>query len=47
VERFRREVGVAREITHTNVIRIHDLGEDAGMPFFSMEKDRAGTSLIG
>ncbi|MBW2734318.1 MAG: serine/threonine protein kinase [Deltaproteobacteria bacterium] len=37
VSRFRREVGAARKITHRNVIRIHDLGEDEGMLFLSME----------
>ncbi len=39
VERFRREASAARKITHPNVIRIHDLGEDpaAGELFLSME----------
>ena len=36
-ERFRREVGAARKITHTNVIRIHDLEEDGRLLFLSME----------
>jgi hypothetical protein len=36
-DRFRREVGAARKITHRNVIRIHDLGEDDGLLFISME----------
>jgi serine/threonine-protein kinase len=36
-ERFRREVGAARKITHPNVIRIHDLGDDAGLLFLTME----------
>jgi serine/threonine-protein kinase len=38
-ERFRREAQAARKITHPNVIRIHDLGEDpeAGELFLSME----------
>jgi len=38
-ERFRREASAARKITHPNVIRIHDLGEDpaAGELFLSME----------
>ncbi|MFH2007535.1 MAG: serine/threonine-protein kinase [bacterium] len=44
VERFRREAGAARKITHPNVIRIHDLGEDGGMLFLSMEYF-AGQSL--
>ncbi len=36
-ERFRREVGAARKITHTNVIRIHDLEEEGRLLFLSME----------
>jgi eukaryotic-like serine/threonine-protein kinase len=36
-ERFRREVGAARKISHPNVIRIHDLGDDGGLLFISME----------
>jgi serine/threonine-protein kinase len=38
-ERFRREASAARKITHPNVIRIHDIGEDAesGQLFLSME----------
>lgn len=35
--RFKREVGAARRISHPNVIRIHDLGEDDGLLFLSME----------
>jgi len=37
-------VTAARKISHTNVVRIHDLGEEAGMLFISMEYI-AGTSL--
>jgi serine/threonine-protein kinase len=37
VERFRMEVQAARKVTHANVIRIHDLGEDGAMLFLSME----------
>lgn len=36
-ERFRREVAAARKITHPNVIRIHDLGQDGSLLFLSME----------
>ncbi len=36
-ERFRREVGAARKITHPNVIRIHDLGDHRGLLFLTME----------
>ncbi len=31
-ERFRRELVLARQVTHPNVVRIHDLGEDDGAP---------------
>ncbi len=37
LERFRREVRLARRITHPNVCRVFDLGEDAGAPFLTME----------
>ena len=37
VERLRLEVQAARKITHPNVIRIHDLGEDGPLLFISME----------
>jgi serine/threonine-protein kinase len=43
-ERFRREVGAARRVTHPNVVRIHDLGQADGQLFYSMEWF-AGTSL--
>jgi serine/threonine-protein kinase len=36
-ERFRMEVQAARKVTHPNVIRIHDLGEDGQLLFLSME----------
>ena len=36
-ERFRREVQAARRVTHPNVCRIHDLGEDGALLFLSME----------
>jgi serine/threonine-protein kinase len=36
-ERFRREVQAARRVTHANVVRIHDLGEDGPLMFLSME----------
>ncbi|HSP69699.1 MAG TPA: protein kinase, partial [Bryobacteraceae bacterium] len=32
LERFQREVQIARRISHPNICRIHDLGEHAGMP---------------
>jgi serine/threonine protein kinase len=37
LERLKREVSAARRITHTNVIRIHDLSEAGGLHFVSME----------
>jgi serine/threonine-protein kinase len=37
IERFRREVRLARKITHPNVARIHDLGEHGGMLYLTME----------
>jgi predicted Ser/Thr protein kinase len=37
VERLRLEVQAARKVTHPNVIRIHDLGEDGPLLFISME----------
>lgn len=35
--RFKQELILARQITHRNVIRIFDLGEDAGTKFITME----------
>jgi serine/threonine-protein kinase len=43
-DRFRREASAARRISHPNVVRIHDIGEEQGMLFLSMEFI-AGTSL--
>jgi tetratricopeptide (TPR) repeat protein len=37
VQRFKRELVLARKITHKNVVRIHDLGETEGIKFFTME----------
>jgi serine/threonine protein kinase len=36
LERFKRELLLAREIIHENVIRIHDLGETNGIHYISM-----------
>jgi serine/threonine-protein kinase len=36
-DRFHNEVRVARQITHPNVCRVHDLGEVDGHAFLSME----------
>src|SRR5262249_58589597 len=35
--RFREEVRLAREVSHKNVCRIHDYGEDGELLFISME----------
>jgi len=37
VERFRNEIKVARKITHPNVCRMHDLGEEKKTLFITME----------
>ncbi|MFC2141993.1 protein kinase [Acidobacteriota bacterium] len=37
IERFKKEVLSARSISHENVIRIFDFGEERGIKYFSME----------
>jgi serine/threonine-protein kinase len=37
IERFKREVSAARRVHHANVVRLHDLGEEGGQLFLSME----------
>ncbi len=37
VERFRNEVRMARQITHPNVCRVHDIGEAESQLFLTME----------
>jgi serine/threonine protein kinase len=37
LRRFKRELILARQITHKNVIRIFDLGTQEGMKFITME----------
>jgi serine/threonine-protein kinase len=44
LERFKQEIRLARRITHRNVVRTHDLGEDTGRYFITMEYVE-GTSL--
>src|SRR5262245_31763232 len=34
--RFKRELLLARQVTHTNVVRIHDLGEIDGIKYITM-----------
>jgi serine/threonine protein kinase len=35
-ERFRRELRLARQVTHKNVVRIHDIGEIDGIKYITM-----------
>ena len=37
LDRFKQEIKLARQITHRNVLRTHDFGETAGVPYISME----------
>ena len=37
LERLKREVSAARRVTHSNVIRIHDISEIQGLHYVSME----------
>jgi eukaryotic-like serine/threonine-protein kinase len=37
VEVLRQEIKLARQVTHPNVVRVHDMGEDEGLRFFTME----------
>ena len=37
LERFRRELNMARKVSHPNVCRVHDIGEFEGIHFISME----------
>ena len=34
--RFKRELVLARQVTHKNVVRIHDLGELNGIKYITM-----------
>jgi eukaryotic-like serine/threonine-protein kinase len=43
VERFKREIRLARKITHRNVLRTYDYGEADGVYFISMEFVRGYT----
>jgi serine/threonine protein kinase/tetratricopeptide (TPR) repeat protein len=37
VDRFKQELRLSHRVTHKNVIRMYDLGEDAGLRFITME----------
>ncbi len=37
IERFRRELILARQVSHRNVVRIHDLGKDGELLFLTMD----------
>jgi len=37
LERFRRELTLARQVSHPNVCRVHDLGDVEGLHYISME----------
>ncbi len=37
LDRFRRELNMARQVSHTNVCRVHDIGDFEGVHFISME----------
>ena len=43
LERFKREIRLARKITHRNVLRTYDYGEAEGVYFISMEAVRGYT----
>lgn len=45
LERFRREPGLAQQVTHENVCRVHDLGVDGDVRYLSMEYLDANTLL--
>ena len=48
VDRFKQELRLSHRVTHRNVIRMYDLGEDAGIKFITMEyvEGRDLSSLI-
>lgn len=37
LERFRGEIRLARKVTHPNVVRIHDIGQDGDLLFLTMD----------
>jgi eukaryotic-like serine/threonine-protein kinase len=45
IARFRRELVLARQVSHPNVVRIHDIGESDGLRFLTM-RHVEGRSLL-
>ncbi len=43
-QRFRRELVLARQVTHRNVVRIHDLGDIGGVKYLTMPYIEGRTS---
>jgi eukaryotic-like serine/threonine-protein kinase len=43
LERFRRELLLARQVTHPNVVRIHDISRDGDLVFMTMDYREART----
>ncbi|MFG0316704.1 MAG: protein kinase, partial [Planctomycetota bacterium JB042] len=43
VQRFLREADALSQIRHPNIVAVHDAGESAGRPFYSMELVEGGT----
>ena len=37
IERFRRELVLGRQVSHENVVRIHDIGQDGDLYFLTMD----------
>jgi serine/threonine protein kinase len=37
IDRFRREILLGRQVSHPNVVRIHDIGQDGDLYFLTMD----------